>query len=1387
MEIERRMRTLTQRFVAKNPFVFKSLVIVFSVTATLLFTVEKAAAQSARLDFVLGLRSTGSAPFSGGTCESTLAASAHVSGSTYQPGEDSCSTDTVVRTRDLITFSWDYSSNAGNSTGIHIRQTLPAELEWIFLPPQCLSGSSISSDKRTVECLLADLPSGTSARVEPQARVKGNTRNGVVLSSIAKISSSPDFEFESPAVSIVVSALPRYDVEKKIASGSPMLAYGEDGSSLGWLFAYELAVFVENSGKGTEILDGTDLSLKDTITYAYGGPVNARLYTWGPSGADGSCVLVGSPAGMANDSRNLPYGSLSLPNANASNAVPNSGTIECEQGAPGDPIEIEIKGADTSLASSPTVTMAGLSLPANREYVISQLVKIWVPLSDVVAGGGALSVINTYSDFDPESISGQSNFGSQNEPMVNNRVAHPLYVLGPNGTFSKGFWKAPGTATKGTIRVTAGESILSSVSIYNKGTVTLNNVVLCEKLDNTKLTASPDYGANPAVFYQHDWITPDNPNYYSGPYTLEYAAGGIGASGDTWASVEDQRRATCDDSEGPWYTSALAVPGGFSAITKVRLKLPTFSPINQNAILVVRVKALANEVETVIPNFGSGKAQELNNGAWVHDAISPDIILIKDRPVGSLSDRLVLARATARVLKTIDSINPPAQTGVVEAGKELRFSLQPSLTGIIPLENPTSITLSDTMSAELRYVSGSASLTPDSVIVNPDSTTTLTWTISGLNVNQTLAPITYRAEVPLYVPTQTSATNCVDISSPEDSSLSDITKPCGSLERVRSSLASVNISNPSAFYINKTVLTPIVEANQQMEFNLIYKNVAGEDIENGVIIDVLPFNGDGAHLGPDGKAGTADDFARVPASSFHGSLSLEAIYGSHGESFEYTKANPVTISRDPNDPSNQPGGSTVWCKSFSDGSCPDTQGNLSAIRISTGFLPRRMEARIIRLYLDAYKNSGGDIYTNNFGARASGLALPVFSPDVTVRVIEGIIGNQVFLDSNADGVFQPDSGESGIDGVRISVFWDKNRNGRIDSGEDLVGQAFTDNNGRYEIPKLRLGVDDNNVAYLVKVEDPNHVLDSYFHTRGVKGVDFNSQDGSGYQVLLSKEKSSDDTADFGYAPYGSIGDFVWLDNNKNGLQDAGEVGLGGVDILLFDAKGNLISSTISDNNGHYEFADLLPDSYVVQFKLPKSYRFSSTGSGDELDSDAAALDGKTSVIVLRAGTGRLDIDAGLIAEAVVDKCKDKKQSNKAIAGATRVKKAVKAIRIRARTLSQRSKACKGPSMKSAVAQTLKLEASIRNLLSQTITHTEKVCSGSVCRQVSNNTVKSKLKRLARSLYIIQLNSKRTASKACASTKKNKYSNDKDKKSSVGYYNDLLRAIKALPKTRTRCS
>src|SRR5690625_14563 len=120
----------------------------------------------------------------------------------------------------------------------------------------------------------------------------------------------------------------------------------------------------------------------------------------------------------------------------------------------------------------------------------------------------------------------------------------------------------------------------------------------------------------------------------------------------------------------------------------------------------------------------------------------------------------------------------------------------------------------------------------------------------------------------------------------------------------------------------------------------------------------------------------------------------------------------------------------------------------------------------------------------------------------------------------------------------------------------------------------------------------------------------------------------------------AIGDYVWVDTNKDGLQDDGEDPLEGVKVELTDAAGEPVTDvfgdevepTFTDAQGRYLFDDLPAGEYKVKFTLTddqvEKYIFTELNAGDDtaVDSDADPATGWTQVIVLNDDNTALTTD-----------------------------------------------------------------------------------------------------------------------------------------------------------------
>lgn len=91
------------------------------------------------------------------------------------------------------------------------------------------------------------------------------------------------------------------------------------------------------------------------------------------------------------------------------------------------------------------------------------------------------------------------------------------------------------------------------------------------------------------------------------------------------------------------------------------------------------------------------------------------------------------------------------------------------------------------------------------------------------------------------------------------------------------------------------------------------------------------------------------------------------------------------------------------------------------------------------------------------------------------------------------------------------------------------------------------------------------------------------------------------------AQVANIGNFVWMDSNRNGVQDSGEAGIADVTVQLWNGDRNqLLDSTLTNASGSYALQGPTGTAIRVRAVLPNSQlRFSpkDAGGDDTRDSD----------------------------------------------------------------------------------------------------------------------------------------------------------------------------------------
>ena len=174
------------------------------------------------------------------------------------------------------------------------------------------------------------------------------------------------------------------------------------------------------------------------------------------------------------------------------------------------------------------------------------------------------------------------------------------------------------------------------------------------------------------------------------------------------------------------------------------------------------------------------------------------------------------------------------------------------------------------------------------------------------------------------------------------------------------------------------------------------------------------------------------------------------------------------------------------------------------------------------------------------------------------------ITSGLWIDTNGDGVRDP--GELPISGVLIHLCESPIAAPNCDPADpEYIGSAETDANGEVIFPDLPAG------TYEMDVDTTDPDFPSDLVETSYTGVDPNAP------ISLSEGETYD--ADFGYVPAAGntvLSGTLWSDADSNGLQDGGEVGIGGVAVVVRDSDGAIVATATTNPDGTWD-ANVTPD------------------------------------------------------------------------------------------------------------------------------------------------------------------------------------------------------------------
>ncbi|WP_176744821.1 SdrD B-like domain-containing protein, partial [Staphylococcus hominis] len=200
------------------------------------------------------------------------------------------------------------------------------------------------------------------------------------------------------------------------------------------------------------------------------------------------------------------------------------------------------------------------------------------------------------------------------------------------------------------------------------------------------------------------------------------------------------------------------------------------------------------------------------------------------------------------------------------------------------------------------------------------------------------------------------------------------------------------------------------------------------------------------------------------------------------------------------------------------------------------------------------------------------------------------LGDYVWEDTNQNGL--QDSNENGISGVTVTL---------KDVDGNILTTTTTDDTGKYQFTNLING------TYKVDFETPAGFIPT---DANVNNDTTDESDSDGLSAIGVINGADNLTIDSGFYKQPvekyQVGDRVWYDTNKNGIQDEGENGIGGVTVLL-KKDNRTISNTVTDREGKYGFYDLEKGDYTLEFIHPDGYQLSPTNQGGNIEKDSNGL------------------------------------------------------------------------------------------------------------------------------------------------------------------------------------
>ncbi len=256
-----------------------------------------------------------------------------------------------------------------------------------------------------------------------------------------------------------------------------------------------------------------------------------------------------------------------------------------------------------------------------------------------------------------------------------------------------------------------------------------------------------------------------------------------------------------------------------------------------------------------------------------------------------------------------------------------------------------------------------------------------------------------------------------------------------------------------------------------------------------------------------------------------------------------------------------------------------------------------------------------NVFFIRYGEQFSHINAGLIEIEEPIEVELFSVSGSVWEDTNGDGRF--DNAESGADGITVNLY--------DESGSLIQSVLSTDHpdlgtSGYYIFENVEVG------SYYVDFRLPNNAVAT------ITGADSDILT-TQRTTVFTVQGGSLSNIDAGYFYYASIGDYIWFDNNEDGVQDDNETGVERYLIQLYDEQDRQVFTTFSDRTGKYSFDEVVPGDYYVKINLQQGITFSAGLSTDaENDSNVTGANGVGTTEFFTINSGEVDnsIDLGLV-------------------------------------------------------------------------------------------------------------------------------------------------------------